>query len=292
MSSERDAARAVRTWLRDGGYENADRVLDAVLAGLDSVPQRPPRRMFGGLPSVKRGWFGYGLAAISLVAAALFGLSQVSQRVGAPPTPTSVPTPFESPGVSSPPRLFDAALEGGRYTLAGAYGITVEVPARGWVGHCCPGDPVVFSEEQGPRFASLRYADATLMTLYLDPCHWSQSEALQPKGAAAIAAAMSGLPGRDGSEPKAVTVGGRPAVHVRLTVPGDVSIGDCYGFQYRTWNVGAGDPRDQDGPGQIDDIYLIDIGISTVLIDANYLPGTSIADRRALDAMVQSIRIK
>jgi hypothetical protein len=55
--------------------------------------------------------------------------------------------------------------------------------------------------------------------------------------------------------------------------------------------VGAGDPRDQDGPGEIDDIYLIDLGLSTVAIDLSYFPGTSIGDRRALVAMLQSVRI-
>lgn len=290
MNSERDAARAVRMWLRDGGSENADRVLDAVLVELDTVPQRQPRRMFGRLPSMQAGWLGYGLAAISLVAVALFGLRLVSDRVAAPPTSTSVPSPFASPGASIPPRL-NGELSGGRYTLAGAHRLTVEAPQSGWAGFCCPGSAGIFNGDDPPRFASLRYADVTLMTIYLDPCHWSTGETLQPKGAADIAAALSRLPGRSGTTPQAVTVAGRAAVHVRLTVPGDASISACYGHEYRTWNVGAGDPRDQDGPGEIDDIYLIDLGLSTVAIDLSYFPGTSIGDRRALVAMLQSVRI-
>lgn len=288
MNSERDAARVVRVWLREDGEENADRVLDAVLTELDAIPQRRSTGTFGRFRGMKAGWLGYGLAAISLAAVALLGLNLLSHRVAAPPTATSAPTP----AVSAPPRLAGAPLNGGRYMLAGAHGITVEAPARGWAGYCCPGDPVIFNEEDPPRFASLRYADATLMTLYLDPCHWSQSKTQVPKGAAAIAAAMSALPGRSGSKPEAVTVGGRPAVHVRLTVPRDASAGDCDGHEYRTWSVGAGDPRDQEGPGQIDDIYLVDIGGSTVVIDASYFPETSMADRRALNAMLDSLRIE
>jgi hypothetical protein len=246
--------------------------------------------MFGRLPSMKGGRLGYGLAAISLVAVALFGLSQVSHRVATPPTATPVPTSLASPDASSPPRLY-GDLSGGRYTLAGAHNITIEAPRSGWAGYCCPGDPVIFNgQDLQAGFASLRYADATLMTLYLDPCHWSQSETLQPKGAAEIAAAMSELPGRSGTKPEAVTVAGRPAVHVRLSVPGDVNPGDCYGREYRTWNVGAGDPTNH-YPGEIEDIYLVDLGLSTVAIDLSYFPGTSIADRRTLFTMLQSIRI-
>ena len=291
MSSERDAARAVRTWLRNDGRENADRVLDAVLADLDTVPQRQPRRLFRHFPSLKAGRLGYGLAVISLIALALLGLRLTSHRVAAPPISTSVPTPVATPAVSAPPRLSGASLNGGRYTLAAAHGITIEVPARGWGGYCCPGDPVIYNEQDlQTGGASLRYADVTLLTLYLDPCQWSQSETQQPKGAAAIAAALSALPGRSGTKPEPVTVAGRAAFHVRLTVPGDASIGDCYGHEYRTWNVGAGDPRD-DFPGQIDEIYLIDIGLSTVAINLTYFPETSTADRRALHAMLDSLRI-
>jgi hypothetical protein len=286
VRDQRGTVRIVRRWLDEGTYDRADRVLDVVLAQLDTTPQRGA----GWLPR----WFStpakslrYGVAAAFIIAVVIAANVLPRSVAGPAPTPTPAPT-----AASAPPRLPNAELNGGRYLLAGAHGITVEAPARGWAGYCCPGDPVIVNGQDLPRFASLRYADATLMTLYLDPCHWSQSKTRVPKGASSIAAVLSALPGRSGSPPEAVTLGGRPAVHVRLTVPGDASISDCYGHEYRTWNVGAGDPRGQDGPGQIDDIYLVDIGGSTVVLDASYFPETSMADRRALNAMLDSLRIE
>ena len=49
MSTDRDATRIVRSWLRTDEHESADRVLDTVLALLDATPQRrawwPARRI-------------------------------------------------------------------------------------------------------------------------------------------------------------------------------------------------------------------------------------------------------
>lgn len=292
MNPERDTAGAVRVWLHEDATDNADRVLDAVLAELDATPQRRPRSFGDGFRTMKAAWLGYGLAAISLVVAATLGLSLLSHRVASPPTRSVSPTPVASPAVSPPPRLPGTPVQGGRYTLAASLGITVEAPPSGWDGTCCPGDPMIFKEADIPAFAAFRFADASLMVVYEDPCNWSQSETQQPSGAAAIAAALSALPGRSGTEPESVIVGGTAAVHVRLKVPDNADFGGCYGHQYRTWNTLIGDPRDQEAPGQIDDIYLVDIGPKTVVFDLGYFPETSKADRRALTAMLDSIRIQ
>lgn len=48
MSADRDVTRIVRSWLREERHEDAGRVLDMVLAELDTTPQRrswwPARR--------------------------------------------------------------------------------------------------------------------------------------------------------------------------------------------------------------------------------------------------------
>lgn len=291
MNRERDTAAAVRAWLREDARDNADRVLDAVLAQLDATPQRRSRWVAAGFPTMNRSWLAYGFAALSLAAAAIIGLNLVSDRVASPPTPapTAAPTPVTPP----PPRLSAGGpLFGGRYTLAGALGITVEAPANGWTGRCCPGDPAIFNDADGPApYAAFRFADATQIIVYNNPCDWAHSVTQEPSGAAAIAAALSALPGRSGSEPEQVSLAGTTAVHVRLKVPGKADFGSCYGHLYRTWNTLAGDSRDQEGPGQIDDIYLVDIGAKTVLFDLGYFPETSKSDRRALTAMLESIRI-
>jgi hypothetical protein len=305
MDREPDTTAAVRAWLRGEGPDNADRVLDAVLTELEALPQRRSKRMPVGVPSTGAGWLRYGLAAISLAAAMVIALSLLPHRVATPPVPTQTvsPTQAPTPSTSLPPRLPDSQLHGGRYTLFGSFRITIDVPNGGWGGFVsAAAAPAIFNDESPPRFASLRAANVTQMTLYLDPCRWDRSAIVQPKGGASIAAALSTLPGRAGTKPEQVSLMGTTAQHVRLTVPdglatretggGSVSFVGCYGGQYRTWSSAAGDPRDQEAPGQIDDIYLIDHGDSTLLFDASYFPETSASDRRALEAMLRSLRIE
>jgi hypothetical protein len=305
MDPERDVTGVVRAWLRDDGHDNADRVLEAVLAELEAIPQRRSNWIPAGIRSMGTRWLRFGLAAVSLAAAVMIALSLLSHRVATPPVPTQTvsPTPAPTPSTSLPPRLPDSQLHGGRYTLFGSFRVTIDVPNGGWGGFVsAAAAPAIFNEESPPAFASLRAANVTQMTVYRDPCQWDQSAIVQPKGAAAIAAALSALPGRAGTKPEQISLVGTTAQHVRLTVPdglatsetggGSVSFVGCYGGQYRTWSSTAGDPRDQEAPGQIDDIYLIDLGDSTLLFDASYFPETSASDRRALEAMLQSLRIE
>ena len=290
MNNERDTMGIVRSWLRDDGYDNGDRVLDAVLAGIDGVPQRRSRPLGFRWPSLNARTLRYAVAAASIVAAAIFGLDWLSRSVANPPTPA----PTATPSASTLVRLPEEELHGGRYGLALALGISVEVPPAGW-GGCCLASIIV--SDEGPQDGALVYSDVTHITIYRDPCHWSTSKTLQPSGAEAIATALSALPGRNGTEPERVTLpGGATAVHVRLTVPkrlaaSDTGFEDCYGHEYRTWNSLTGDPVRQWGPEQVDDIYLVDVKTSTVAFDLVHYPETSQASRRALQEMLASIRI-
>ena len=96
MSANRDVTGIVRSWLREDGPEDADRVLDLVLDQLDTTPQRratwwPARR-----PLTMSISFRYGIAAVALAVAALLGFTYIRNQVGTTdptPTPTSVKAP-------------------------------------------------------------------------------------------------------------------------------------------------------------------------------------------------------
>ncbi len=76
MTTDRDTTRMVRSWLRTDEHESADRVLEAVLASLDTTPQRrlwwPSRRFTkmntltrlavaaAACPGRRRGWLQPG----------------------------------------------------------------------------------------------------------------------------------------------------------------------------------------------------------------------------------------
>lgn len=287
MTDQRDTARAIRRWLYEDTYDRADRVLDVVLAQLDATPQRRAGWLARWFPTPAKS-VRYGVAAALIIVAVVIAANLLPRSVANPvPTPTPAPTPS-----SAPPRLPNAVLNGDRYTLDRSLGITMESPVGGWLGRCCPGDPAIFNDEDVSGYAAFRLADVTEIIVYRDPCNWATSETQHPTGASAIAATLSALPGRSGTQPETVSVGGMAAVHIRLTVPDEVDFSGCDAGQYRTWNSLAGDSRDQEGAGEIEDIYLVDVGEQTVLFDLGYFPETSTSDRRALNAMLESIRIE
>jgi hypothetical protein len=105
MSADRDVSRIVRSWLNEDAYEDATRVLDAVLDQIDTTPQRraiwPVRRILT-MNSAMR----IGGAAVAVIAIALIGINlyrgsgsgvgsspSESPRASATPQPTQTPIP-------------------------------------------------------------------------------------------------------------------------------------------------------------------------------------------------------
>jgi len=109
MSTDLDATRIVRSWLRTDEHESADRLLDNVLALLDATPQHRapwPVRRFAHMNSYAK----LAVAAVAVVAVALVGINLLprssSSVGGAGPapspsaSPSATPTPLPSPSQS------------------------------------------------------------------------------------------------------------------------------------------------------------------------------------------------
>lgn len=300
MSADRDVTRVVRSWFHEDAHEDADRVLNLVLDELDTTPQRRANWLARRFPVMNSSFIRYGVAAVVIVAVAILGLNLVTKDVGGPPAATQTPTPSPSPS-AEPTSIHDGLLSAGTYSLDSALRITFELPA-GWSG-CC-GASGIAKEERPGLFSGILYSNITEIIVYGDPCNWAQTTTTEPRGAEAIAAALASQPGRDGTEPARVNVGGVAGLHVRLTVPldlattpqpdGDVNFIDCDEQLYASWTTAALAPdpdRYHQGLGQIDDLYIVDIGDQTVVFDVMSFEETSASDRAALDAIVASIRI-
>src|SRR4029078_1545005 len=99
MSTDLDATRIVRSWLRTDEHESADRLLDNVLALLDATPQhraRWPVRRFAQMKSYAK----LAIAAAAVVAVALVGINLLPRSgsdVGGGIAPTATPSPSPSP---------------------------------------------------------------------------------------------------------------------------------------------------------------------------------------------------
>jgi hypothetical protein len=145
MSTDRDTARIVRSWLEEGVTALPDRVLDTVLDQVPATPQRrswwSPRR-FADMNTYAK----YALAAAAVVVVAIIGYNLLP-GTGGVGHPTVTPSPNPAASQASPPMLEQASpaacgpiasalncLAPRTYSLTGNVWpaeITLDVPA-GW----------------------------------------------------------------------------------------------------------------------------------------------------------------
>jgi hypothetical protein len=104
MSTERDVAPLLRSWLRTNADGSVDHVIDAILAEVDTTPQRratwwPARRPFPMNTMMK---FGIAAAVLAMTVAIGYGLWQTVGNVVPDPAPSD---DVSSPGGDLPPEL-------------------------------------------------------------------------------------------------------------------------------------------------------------------------------------------
>lgn len=292
MSTDRDTTRVVRSWLRTDEHESADRVLGSVLDQLDTTPQRrvtwwPARRLQSMNTMLK-----FGLAAAVVVAVAVFigvnTLGTSGTNVGGPgvePTPTpqasvAGPTVEPSPSPTSTP---ESGLPEGPFEIAWdemserAPRITVTIPAPAWAGD----DGILMKGNEVdnlPEAAIIAFSEPIGAGFYVygDPCRWQSTTPETPATTVdEIAAALAAQASRDASEPVDVTVGGYAGKAITLSVPVDANFDECEGLEFASFGTDHDDlARYHQGPGQVDELWILDVDGAIVIIDTMYRQDT------------------
>ena len=307
MSTERDTTRIVRSWLRTDENESADRVLGTVLDRLDTTPQRratpwPARRLTTMNTTLK-----FGLAAVVVAVAALIGVNYLAEpSVGGPgpaestSTPTLEPTPTPEPSVaesSSAPEgllpegphvLNDGEPLGGTPTLR----TTVIISAPDWYGEVGDGILTKNDYSDAPDGAGMITFFGDLY-VYGDPCEWATTRPDEPATTVdELVNALTAQASRDASEPVDVTVGGYAGKGITLHVPDDAVFSDCDQGRFGSWGVPGDDVtpfRYHQDPGQVDEVWVVDVNGELAIIDWAYYEGTPQAVVDELRAIVESI---
>jgi hypothetical protein len=277
MTHEKDFIGQLESYLDE--YEGAtplpETVRDAIRAELPSTKQvRPlsgPMRypsMFN-MPMAAR----YGLAAAVIVAVAVLGAAVLSrgENVGNGVTPTPIPAPTATPDAES-------------YTIAdGSRRITVTLP-DGWQRNAW----YVSNQTTGTDLAGIQLWSAVDI-VYADPCQWEGAELDPPIGPTVedLATALANQPMRGDAVPVDVTIDGYSGQLVELTVPTDIQFADCDNGEFYSW-----DGRFHQGAGQHDDVYIVDVDGSRVVIDALYYDETPAAVRAEQLAIIDSIHFE
>ena len=98
--------------------------------------------------------------------------------------------------------------------------------------------------------------------------------------------------------PTDVEMAGYSGTLMEIKVPDDANstgssvFPDCASNQYRTWVMGVADDRYNQGPGQHDRLWILDVSGRRIVIDATFYSATPAATMAELDDIVNSVRIE
>ena len=194
-------------------------------------------------------------------------VSTASQTPMSPGAQTASPSPSEE---SRTHVLSDAS--------DGAIGVTVTVPAAGWFGE--PGGWVMEYGPDGldpPAGAGIiAFVVDEEFYVYGDPCDWKRTRPETPATTVGgIVRALASQASRDPSAPEEITVGGYPGKKITLHVPGDAQFRDCDESTFATLGVAGEDPGlFAQGPGEIDEIWIVDVDGRVALLEGGYYADT------------------
>jgi hypothetical protein len=299
----------IHSFLMEGQTELADPVFDAVRATIEHKRQRAvigPWRM----PDVMSKFIpiGLGLAAVVVVLVIGTQLLGPSASGGVGATPTAMPSPTAAPSLTAMPSPTAAPSAVAPSSAAGLPAgtshplwkqgvvITVTIPAPGWDGD--PQAGILVKEDSGadpPDGAGMIVFDGPLY-VYANPCQWSGTAPETPATTVdELVAALSAQASRDATEPVDITVDGYQGKSITLHVPDDATYAagrftDCDQGYFGSWTAGATlEPyRYHQGPGQIDELWILDVDGVLVVIDTAHYAGTPAEHVEELRAIVRS----
>jgi hypothetical protein len=305
MNRDRDLDRSLDRWFAEGPTALPEHVIDGIVGRLDETNQRRRAWLPGG-HAMNRFMPWIGVAAAVVTVAALLYLNR-DERGGFGGQPAATPSPTPTASVARSTRTPVDAIPAGPHLLWGpAEGqagvpVTVTVPP-GWYG--LPGSGFV---ENGPGEQEFAPEDAGLIgpfvgDIYLpaDPCEWTTTVPHTPATTVdEVVAALRGQASREASEPQDITVDGRAGKSITLRVPLDAEFGQCDRSagesepRFCTLSGEGGDPaacrRYHQFPGQIDELWIVDVDEELAVIDAMWSDATPAEARAQLRAILESL---
>jgi hypothetical protein len=113
-------------------------------------------------------------------------------------------------------------------------------------------------------------------SVYGDPCDWRSTRPEVPATTVdEIVAALANQASRNPAPPEEITVGGYPGKKITLHVPDDARFKGCDEGTFATFGVAGEDPAlYAQGPGEIDEIWIVDVHGRIALLEGGYFAGT------------------
>jgi hypothetical protein len=232
-------------------------------------------------------------AKVAIVAAAVIvaivGINLLPRGGGvgnAPPSlsPTQQPTPSPTP-LAFP---LGGQLAVGRHSMIrGGVPLSVELPGPGWESYL----GYFFNlGTEPPDAISFLFWDPSPVGVYADPCAPEQAPPAGPS-IADLAEAMSTVPGTELiSGPTDVTVGGRPAKQLVITVPEESG---CPGDEsFYLWYGGDAEGRYATALGARHSVWIVDVDGTRLVIEAESYDGSVPDTDQVVAEIVRSIQFE
>lgn len=294
MSTDRETTRIVRSWLEEGVTALPNRVLDAVLDQVPATPQRrswwPPRR-FADMNNYAK--LAIGAAAAAAVVVVVVVATNLLSRgplvgpatTGPLPTATTVATSLPTSGPSASPRVLAFPAPGplaiGRHEMTrSGVRMSLAVSSSGW-------------GSQGDFQMTKNLTDGAFIFWVQAPDGVYEDSCAQVKGPpstdpATLAADVASIPDTDVvSGPTDVTVGGRPAKEVVLTIAAEP---ECQTALYLWYDEFGGRWASKNGDRMI--VWIVQVDEALVWIDAEMRKDADPALEQEIRAMVDSIQFE
>jgi hypothetical protein len=300
MSAPRDVDRLLNIYLQEGPMELPDASYDQVRARIDQTRQRVgigPWRFSLMNNNIVR--VGLAAAAVVVIAVIAINLLPGTPPPGGEPSTSPSVAPSEAAQQSAAPSTW-TGLQAGPFVIADsdvAVQVTVDIASPGWshatdldyVGKDPEGvdDGSDSPEANGAILIAWSWPAGTGFNVYGDPCQWSTTIpgtlATTPDE---IAEAFTAQAQTEPTTPVDITVGGHAGKALTLTVPmsyhqepdvsREVEFADCDQglFGYYAAETEPTPSRNVQGPGQIDELWILDVNGSIVILDASYGPAT------------------
>jgi hypothetical protein len=128
--------------------------------------------------------------------------------------------------------------------------------------------------------------------VYRTACRWQGKPKIDPgRTVDGLAQVLATRPLRHASRPRSAELAGFRGKYLRWSVPSKIDFSGCGQGYFESWTGrGWATDRWQQGPGQVDRLWILDVQGKRLVIDAGHMPKATRKQRAELDRIVHSIK--
>ena len=173
------------------------------------------------------------------------------------------------------------------YGIAGL-DITFSVAQEGWVSW---GAGVVTTQPDIRDQVGIGFTNVA--NLYEDPCRWVATGLLDPAVGPSVEDLIEAFASQQhfrATAPTPVSLAGFHGTYIELMIDADLDFSRCDQGTVHCWFDVKGNSRYYQGPGQVNQLWVVDVAGTRVVIEVSFFPQASQADRDAVAQLIESIR--